>query len=125
MQMLADLVAEGDMSNYLQDLPPFAVRAAVRTVDEPRRTVEVVFATETPVERIDGLTGERFREVLSTDAAHVRLDRLRNRAPLLDAHMSGSIDNIIGVVERAWLHAGQALAAVRFSKREAVDPIWL
>ncbi len=75
---------------------------------------------------MDFWTGKRYREVLSMDPAHVRLDRLNAGAPLLDAHSAYSIGDVLGAVQpdTARLEKGRGVATVRFSKRDAVEPIF-
>lgn len=98
------------------------------SLDEKNRTVEVVFATETPVlsrnyslsERNDGL----FYEVLSCDPAHVRMERLNNGAPVLDSHNRYSVREQYGVVDSAKLEGKQGVATLRFSKREDAEKMW-
>src|SRR5581483_8679484 len=61
-------------------------------------------------------------EELSLDPKHVRLDRLRSGgAPLLANHSSGSLDDVIGVVEHAQLDPGgvRGSATVRFDRGAA------
>jgi hypothetical protein len=108
------------------DCLPLCVRADVVNIDEETRTVELVFSTGAAVERYDWYAGGRYIEKLSLKSEHVRLDRLNAGAPLLDAHSAYSITDQIGVVESntVRLSAKEARAKVRFSKREAVDPIW-
>jgi len=108
------------------DLPPLCVRADVRSINEEQHTVDLVFSTGVPVDRIDYWTGKRYREVLSLDPTAVRLKRLNAGAPLLDAHSAFSVGDILGTVvpDSARLEGKKALATVRFSKREAVEPIW-
>ncbi len=108
------------------DLPPLAIRAAVDSVDEENRTVELVFSTGAAVERYDWMKGERFLEVLSLDKDAVRLERLNNSAPLLNAHSAWSLTDQLGVVEpgTAQIESGEGRATVRFSKRADVEPIW-
>jgi hypothetical protein len=108
------------------DMPALCVRASVGTVNKEARTVDLIFSTGAAVDRMDPWTGKRYREVLSMDPAHVRLDRLNAGAPLLDAHSAYSIASVIGAVQpgSARLEKGQGLATVRFSKRDAVEPIW-
>lgn len=108
------------------DLPALCVRAAVGSVNEEARTVDLIFSTGAAVDRMDLWSGKRYREVLSLDPKHVRLDRLNASAPLLDAHSAWSVGDVLGAVEpgTARIEKGQAVATVRFSKREAVDPIW-
>lgn len=108
------------------DLPPFCVRADVGAISEDARTVELVFSTGAPVERMDWYSGKRYVEKLSLKAEHMRIDRLNAGAPLLDAHSAWSIADQIGVVEPGSVRilAKDVRATVRFSKREAVTPIW-
>lgn len=98
------------------------------SLDEKKRTVDVVFATETPVltrnyqisERNDGL----IYEILSCDPAHVRMDRLKSGAPVLDSHGRYSIKDQIGVVDTAEFINKEGIAKLRFSERADVAPIW-
>lgn len=108
------------------DLPPLSVRAAVGSVNEEARTVDLVFSTGAAVNRYDYFSGKRYREVLSLDPTHVDLRRLNGGAPLLDSHSAYTVGDILGTVVRgsARIEKGKALATVRFSKREAVEPIW-
>jgi hypothetical protein len=111
---------------------PLQTRADVRlqpdTVNPDARTVEVVWSTQAPVRRRDPWTGKRYDEVLSLDPRHVDLSRLNAGAPLLDTHGAHSLQNILGVVERAWTADGvdgpEGRALVRFSEREDVEPLW-
>lgn len=108
------------------ELPALSVRAALSSINDDARTVDVIFSTGAAVDRMDPWTGKRYREVLSMDPKHVRLDRLNSGAPVLDSHSGWSVGNVFGVVERgsAVLSDGQGLASLRFSKRDAVTPIW-
>jgi hypothetical protein len=111
---------------------PLQTRADVRmlpeTVDAEHRSVEVVWSTGAAVRRRDPWTSKRYDEVLSLEEAHVDLSRLNGGAPLLNTHGAWDLSDVIGVVERAWIaREGEALvgrARVRFSDREAVEPIW-
>jgi hypothetical protein len=61
----------------------------------------------------------------SMEPGAVRLGRLMSgAAPLLNAHSDFELDDVIGVIERAWIEDGKGRAVVRFSRRPAVDPIW-
>lgn len=108
------------------ELPALSVRAALSSINDDARTVDVIFSTGASVDRMDPWTGKRYREVLSMDPKHVRLDRLNSGAPVLDSHSGWSVGDVFGVVERgsARLSDGQGLASLRFSKRDAVTPIW-
>jgi HK97 family phage prohead protease len=108
------------------DLPALCVRAEVGSVNEDARTVDLIFSTGASVDRMDYWSGKRYREVLSMDPAHVRLERLNAGGPLLDSHSAWSVGDILGTVVpgSARIEKGKGVATVRFSKREAVEPIW-
>lgn len=108
------------------DSPPLSVRASVGGVNKEARTVDLTFSTGAAVDRMDYWSGKRYREVLSMDPAHVRLDRLNSGAPLLDAHSAYSVGDVLGAVQpdSARIQSKQGVATVRFSKRDTVDPIF-
>jgi hypothetical protein len=109
------------------DMPPLCIRASVASVNDEKRTVDLVWSTGAGVERYDYRTGSIYLEKLSLDPKHIRLDRLMSgAAPLLDSHSAWSVSDQIGVVEQdsVKLSAKDARATVRFSKREQVEPIW-
>lgn len=95
------------------------------SVNVEQRTVEVVFATDTPVRMYSWEDG-RVEEVLSFEDGHVRWERINAGAPLLDNHQRyGSIDDTqIGVVEKAWKDGNSGRALVRFSKKPKADSIF-
>ena len=101
-----------------REAQPLQVRASfsATSLNEEDRTVELIFGTDTPV-RMYTWDGP-INEVLSFDAAHVRMDRLNSGAPLLDNHNRyGSIsDTIMGVVESGWTDGKRGYAKVRFAK---------
>jgi len=106
------------------------IRADVQpaTLNEEKRTVEVVFATDTPVLTAGRVSNwEPFNEVLSFDQGHVRMDRLNNGAPVLDNHDKyGGVRTILGVVENPSIDVATRTgkATLRFSKRAEVDGIF-
>lgn len=89
----------------------------VSTFNRDNRTIEVTFATETPVRTYDWEVGS-FKEILSCDPAHVDLTRMKSKAPVLDNHMKyGEVRKlVVGVVEDAWIAEGVCRARLRFSK---------
>jgi phage major head subunit gpT-like protein len=109
-------------------LPPMSFRADLgpQSIDDASRTVELIFTTGAAVQRMDYWTGEKYVEVLSLDPAHVRLDRLNEGAPLLDSHSAYSVADQLGAVVpgSATLFKKAGTVKVRFSKRDAVEPIW-
>lgn len=109
-------------------MPPLSLRADVRadSIDAEARTVEVVFSTGAPVTRYDWATGQRYIETLSLQPKAVRLERLNNGAPFLNAHSAWAVADVIGVVEAgtAKIRGEQGVATIRFSRRADVEPIW-
>ena len=111
---------------------PMQTRLDVRLMAESAvaetRTIEVVWSTGAPVRRRDPWSGKAYEEMLSLDPAHVDLTRLNGGAPLLNTHGAFDLEDVIGVVERAWVareggtYVGRA--TVRFSDRADVEPIW-
>lgn len=93
------------------------------TVDEEQRTVQIVWTTGAEGERCEW-DGEVYLESLRVDDASVRMGRLQQGAPVLDAHQSFELRNQIGVVESAWIESGEGHAIVRFSDRAEVDPFF-
>ncbi len=77
-----------------------------QTVDADKRTVEVAFSSEEPVQRWFG------KEILSHEPGACDLSRLNGGAAVLFNH---KWDDLIGVVERAWVDADKkGRALVRF-----------
>jgi hypothetical protein len=93
------------------------------SIDKANRTAELVWSVGAPVLRVPWF-GPPFMEELSMDPAHCNLDRLNGGAPLLNSHNRYSTQDVIGVVEKAWIENGEGRAVVRFSKRDDVEPIW-
>jgi phage major head subunit gpT-like protein len=110
------------------EMPPLSFRADVQaqSANEADRTVELIFTTGAPVDRYDWMSDTRYVEVLSLDPAHVRLDRLNQGAPLLDSHSAWSVADMLGAVVpgSATLSKKEGRVTVRFSKRDAVEPVW-
>lgn len=80
---------------------------------------ELTWTTGAPVRRYDYYEGRYYWEELSLDPKHVRMDRLKNRAPLLANHRAyGGLDDVIGVVESADIDGKKGTATVMFSSRE-------
>ena len=106
-----------------QELLQTRAMFAPDTVNAEERTAEVVWTTGAQVRRASWSRGDYIEE-LSLAPSAVRLDRLNSGAPLLDAHSSMELRNVIGVVERAWLNGSEGRALVRFSRRDDVEPIF-
>lgn len=86
-------------------------------IDVEKRTVELSFSSEFPVERWG------CKEILVHTADSVDLSRLNNGHPLLLGH---DTDDQIGVVERAWLDetAKKGRAVVRFSESADAEKVF-
>jgi hypothetical protein len=107
-----------------RDVEPGYARAAFQpaTINDDARTVELVWTTGQRVQR--GMAAP-FWEELSLDPSHVRLERLANGAPLLDAHRAYDTRSVIGTVESVRLEGGRGVATVRFAEGDSVsDGIW-
>ena len=104
------------------------VRLMPESINEAARTVELVWSTGAAVRRRDPWTGRAYDEVLSLEPGHVDLARLNGGAPLLNTHGAYNLEDVLGVVEAAWIdtRSGTSVgrARVRFSEREDVAPIW-
>ena len=97
------------------------------TVNDEERTVEVVFATNTPVPMTDYSNGgRRFNEVLEFSTNSVRLGRFNSGAPLLDNHEKRSLRSVIGTVvkDSVVIEKNRASCVVKFSNRDEVRSIW-
>ncbi len=82
------------------------------TLDTEARTVEVIAATETPVDRIFG------REILVCDATAVMPRRL-NLLPVLDSHRGESVLNILGTVVGHRFEGRKLIMNLRFADTPA------
>jgi HK97 family phage prohead protease len=103
---------------------PLTLRALVdpKSVNAEKRTANLVFSTGARVLR-NGWDGPYYEE-LSLDKKAVRMARLNNGAPLLNAHggiFGPMLEDQIGVVESARLEDGKITGTVRFA-RAADDP---
>lgn len=97
------------------------------SLDVEKRTVDLIFAAGSPVARYDWWSGQRYVETLDMSPKAVRMGRLNNGAPLLNAHSSWSLADVIGVVVEgsAKLEDGQGVATVRFPEGDPdVDRVW-
>jgi hypothetical protein len=110
---------------------PLAVRLApTASVDATARTVDVTFATGTPVRRARWVgwdTRIAFDETLEISRDAIDMTRLAAGAPVLDSHSSYSTRSQIAVVERAWVDGDKAAARLRFPAAgvdEAADRLW-
>ncbi len=101
------------------------VRANItpETFNEKDNTVDVVFTTDAPVRRYDFWEGKYFDEVLGMKNGEVRMERLLNKAPVLNSHNRGDLSDQIGVIETASIDGTKGHATLRLSKRESIKEI--
>lgn len=92
------------------------------SVDVESREFDIVFSTGAEVVR-QPFFDEPYIEELSLDPQHVRLDRLKNKAPFLNSHKSSNLEDVIGVVRSARVDGKKGDARIKFSDRESVRSI--
>jgi len=96
---------------------------ALAPAERDERTATLTGYTGALVRRYDARGPFEMR--FSMEPGAVRMGRLASgSAPLLNSHRDFTVDDVIGVITRAWIENGQGKATVRFSKRADVDPIW-
>lgn len=88
---------------------------AIDTYDTADNSIEVIFATETPILR--NIWDGSFYEILSCQKADVRLDRFNHYAAVIDTHATDTIRNQIGVIKRAWIKDAVCYARIQLSTR--------
>lgn len=85
-------------------------------IDVEARTVELAFASETPVDRYWGL------EILDLGSKSIRMDRLKRGGPLLMDHR---YDDQVGVIESVQIGSDRvARAVVRFGKSARASEVF-
>lgn len=89
---------------------------SVDRIDKENRTIELSFSSEIEVKRWGGV------EILDHSEGAVDLSRLNASGPLLFNH---ELDDVLGVVEKAWIDkGGKGRALVRFSRRPDAELAW-
>jgi hypothetical protein len=104
--------------------PKMYGRAIIKpgTFDREKRTVEVVFATETPVTRYGW--SEDYEEVLVCEASAIRMERVNRGLPVLDSHSIYTLENQVGRSSDVWVSDNrEACARLHFSKRPKVEDL--
>jgi phage head maturation protease len=76
--------------------------------NEAEHTAECVISAGAAVTRVYGT------EVLEISRAAIDLSRIP--CPLLDSHNQTSIDNVLGVIESAWISNGKLYGKIRFAQ---------
>lgn len=92
------------------------------TMDVDKRTVDVVFATDTPVLRYSWRNEEYYHEILDMNGAN--LERAAKGLPVLNDHSRWEgLEGILGRAENLRMENGVWVATVRFSERDDIN--WL
>ncbi len=94
---------------------------APATADDTERTVEATFSTGAAVRRRD-FEGE-YVERLEVSERAIDLSAIVG-APVLDNHNRWAVEAILGSVQSVRIVGGEARAVLKFSRRDAVTPIW-
>lgn len=108
------------MPQNTTQLMPSLVRAAQiepATFDADKRTVEVVFTTGAKVRRYDWWRERYYDEELEVSESAVDMTRMNAGASVLNTHGQYDLNQVIGVVERAWIAGTEGRALVRLSER--------
>lgn len=96
---------------------------ALAPANREERTATLTWYTGAAVRRYDGRGAYEMR--FSMEPGAIRMGRMSSgSAPLLNSHRDFTVDDVIGVITKAWVDSGVGKASVRFSKRADVDPIW-
>ncbi|TXH90348.1 MAG: peptidase [Rhodoferax sp.] len=101
-------------------LLPAMLRAAQiepSSFNADKRTVEVVFTTGAKVRRYDYWRERWYDEELVVSEDAVDLTRMNAGASVLNTHGQYDLNDVIGVVESAWIAGTEGRASVRLSDR--------
>lgn len=91
-------------------------------VDEENRAITFSCASDLPYERYDDENDRAYKEILVISEEAVDLHRLNGGASLLWGH---DTDDLIGVVDNAYIVENKLFVKVRFSKNDKkADRIW-
>ena len=91
-------------------------------VDEENRAITFSCASDLPYERYDDEDNRAYKEILVISEEAVDLHRLNGGASLLWGH---DTDDLIGVVDNAYIVENKLFVKVRFSKNDKkADRIW-
>jgi len=85
-----------------------------------KRTVDVTFTTGAMVRRYDWVRNTYYDEQLVVSPDAIDLTRLNAGASVLNTHGQYQLEDVLGVVERAWVEGETGAATVRLSEREQV-----
>lgn len=88
----------------------------MQTAVAEKRSVEVIVATENPVERYDYERGIVVREVLDMDGLEYRGNR--NQLPIVDSHDRSTVANVLGSVRNLRIEGDELVGDAYFASDE-------
>jgi hypothetical protein len=86
------------------------------TANDDAKSIEVVIASENPVERYDEERGEVVSEILSMDGVTFRNDK--NKLPIVDSHDRSTVRNVLGTVRNVRIDGTQLVGDAVFASDE-------
>lgn len=84
---------------------------------QPDGSVQVVIASENPVERFDPSRQVVYREVLTMDGVRFRSSRMQ--LPIVDSHDRSTVKNVLGSVRNIRVEGSQLIGDAVFARDEA------
>lgn len=103
------------MTVQTRRVPDLFTRADVVSYNADDNTIEVCFATQTPVRSWDWDNWQAFNEVLVVTSEAMRKQRFEQGAPFLKDHRN-STDSVLGTTESVRIENNKAFARIRLSK---------
>ena len=102
---------ERNMPQNRQILRMVTVRE--QTADTKKKSVEVVIATENPVERYDENSGQVIPEILKMSGIQFRGNK--KQLPIVDSHDRSTVQNVLGSVRNLRIERGQLVGDAVFA----------
>jgi hypothetical protein len=99
------------------------VTVRAETANDSDKSMEVVIASENPVERFDEDRGQVVREILSMDGLKLRGGK--NKLPIVDSHDRSTIRNVLGSVQNLHIDGTELVGDAKFARDAASqDAYW-
>lgn len=89
------------------------VTMRAETINDESKSVEVVIASETPVERWDESRGDVFHEILSMDGVQFRNEK--RQLPIVDSHDRSTVRNVLGSVRNLRIEGNELVGDAMFA----------
>lgn len=90
------------------------VSVRAETANPETKSVEVVVASENPVERYDSERDSVIREILLMDGVEFRTDRMQ--LPIVDSHDRSTVRNVLGSVRNIRVDGSQLIGDATFAR---------